>query len=163
MITFDAALYPKMANFIQWVIYHPLLWNIADYTDSNAIPPELLIDETTVELGKFIMMGEQGYFNDPSPIRMYGQQRINISKEKIKRLAQCRYDTVQYFTSSKERLSEWHVCGELRGIDLVLVSYISPQTKIICYEPDAVLMSKIREYFTCSNIEFRQEIKPDAV
>jgi hypothetical protein len=152
MLEFPQELYLKIANFIQWVIYHPLLWQ--DLSDSTKIPDELMIDETTIELGKFIMMGENNYFLDPAPVRMYGEQRIIVPKENIKTLALDRFQKLNQLFEIKNKTKEIAINAEYRGIDVVLVQYVKQWGKIICCEPNEYLMSRLKEYFIDSNIVY---------
>ena len=155
MLDFPQELYLKIANFIQWVIYHPLLWQ--DLSDSTKIPDELMIDETTIELGKFIMMGENNYFLDPSPVRMYGNQRILINKDDIRNLASDRFQKMQQLIEIKDKVKEIAIRAEYRGIDIILVQHIKQFEKIVLCEPNEYLLSRLKEYFQGNNIIFSSE------
>ena len=150
MLEFPQELYLKIANFIQWVIYHPLLWQ--DLSDSTKIPDELMIDETTIELGKFMMMGEGNYYLDPSPVRMYGEQRILISKDSIKEIALQKYEFLQGLKDVNENYITLQ--GQYRGIDIILADFAKRWDKIRYIEPDKYILSRIKEYFTQDNIIF---------
>jgi len=154
MLEFPNELYLKIANFIQWIIYHPLFWQ--DLSDSTKIPDELIIDEITIELGKFIMMGENNYFLDPPPVRMYGNQRILINKDDIRILASDRFQKMQQLIEVKDKVDEIMLNAEYRGIDIVLIQHIKQWNKIICCEPNEYLLSRLKEYFTIDNIIFSQ-------
>ena len=151
MITFPKELYIPIANFIQHVIYQPLLWK--DLSDSTKIPDELMIDERTIELGKFIMMDEDCYYRDPSPIRMYGNQRIIISKDEIKCIALQKYDFLQKLKDTNE--NQITLQGQHRGIDIVLANFVKQWDKIIYIEPNEYMVSGAKEYFTQNNIIFQ--------
>ena len=148
MLDFPQELYLKIANFIQYVIYHPLLWQ--DLSDSTKIPDELMIDEITIELGKFIMMGENNYFLDPAPVRMYGQQRVEIFKEDIVKLGIAHWNNLQNIKDEKQII----IYGQYRGIDIVLANFVKHWDKIIYFEPNEYLLSRTKEYFTEDNIIF---------
>ena len=148
MLEFPQELYLKIANFIQWVIYHPLLWQ--DLSDSTKIPDELMIDEITIEMGKFFLMGQQNYLNDIIPVRMYGQQRVEIFKEDIVKLGTIHWNNLQKISDEKQII----IYGQYRGIDIVLANFVKHWDKIIYFEPNEYLLSRTKEYFTDDNIVF---------
>ena len=152
MLEFPSELYSKIANFVQWVIYNPLLWQ--NLSDSTKIPNELMIDEMTIELGKFIMMGENNYFLDPAPVRMYGEQRILINKEDIKNLALDRFQKLNHLIEVKDKFEEIAINAGYRGIDIILVQHVKQWKKIFCFESNEYLISRLKEYFVDSNIIF---------
>lgn len=144
-------LYLKIANFIQWVIYHPLFLG---NSDSEDIPKELLIDEVTVELGKFIMMGEKNYLSDPSPVRMYGNRRIEILKEDIKKIAIDIFQNLQELIKIKDEINSIAIPAAYRGINIILVQHIKQWREVFCCEPNEYLSSRLKEYFKDKNLVF---------
>lgn len=153
MLEFPKDLYAPIANFIQYVIYHPLLWQ--DLSGSVKIPDELMIDERTIELGKFIMMGEDCYYRDPAPIRMYGEQRIIVSKDEIKSIALQKYEFLQKLKDTNE--VQITIQSNCRGIDIILANFVKQWDKIIYIEPNEYMLSRVKEYFTQDNIVFKNE------
>lgn len=153
MLEFPKELYLLIANFIQYVIYHPLLWR--DLSNSIEIPDELVIDEITIELGKFIMMGENNYFLDPVPVRMYGNQQIIVLKDDIKQLALTKYEFLSELKNKND--TELTIQGNCRGIDIVIANFVKQWNQIIYIEPSEYMLLRVKEYFTQDNIIFRNE------
>ncbi|HDZ77128.1 MAG TPA: hypothetical protein ENH41_03495 [Candidatus Omnitrophica bacterium] len=116
MLIFPKELYQPIARFIQRVIDKPTLWDIDKYS-KDEIPKELLLDEYTIELGKFIMMGEEDYFKDIIPVRMYGNKRVNISKDEIKKIALKKFELIGKVQKGEKVL----ISDDFRGIDKILI------------------------------------------
>lgn len=150
-LEFDQKLRAPIANFIQWAIYHPLQWK--NFDNPDIVPVELMVDEFTIELGKFILMGEHCYRQDPSPIRMYGLKQINIDKEKIIGIGYEKHELYRQFQTLPINASV-KILGGYRGIDIILANIAKQFSSIIYIEPDECMLSQVRGYFQDSNIKF---------
>ena len=139
-------LYVKIANLVQYIIYNPILWNEQEACCGET-PDVWTADEWTIEVGKFLLMGEDAYLRDITPVRRYDNNALLFQKNTIRNYGEQKYNLLQNLNKVKDLADNILICEVGRGIDLVLADHIKQWSNILCYDVNDKILSATKNYF----------------
>ena len=132
----------KIKQFMQFVIDHPLSFDNQEVIVRDGY--KWCQDWWTVEIGKFLINGEEIYKIEPPPHRL--KDNPLWSKEKIIRDGDFKLSMMKLLQENKDFADTLFSCEVGRGTDVLLASFIKSWKRIIGNDANPLVLEQANSY-----------------